>query len=148
MSLFANARTLPDGSWIMCFTFPQGHTTVWLGKIGSYPPASSVNRANYIPVPVQLPAKSGAVKAVIDYGFDENLRCTNRTDGCVATGALPTDPNPFYWASESYSGAACSSGCTIKIPAIGGRMVYYRPRYLDASGATVLTGKMAVVAVP
>ncbi len=144
-----NTRILPSGDWELIQGNAGGiNTPMLLAKIGTFPAYSSVNRTDFIPVPVQIPSKPGATAAVIDYGFDENFRCGTRADGCVATGSAPTGPNPYYWASESYTGAACSSGCKINIPAIGGRTVYYRTRYLNSSGATVVTGKTVVIAVP
>jgi hypothetical protein len=144
-----NTRVLPSGDWeIISGTAGSRIGTMLLAKIGTFPAYSSVNRTDFISVPIQIPSKPGAAAAVIDYGFDENFRCTSRADGCVANGNAPTAPNPFYWASETYTGAPCTSGCKINIPAIGGRMVYYRTRYLNSSGATVLTGKTAVIAVP
>jgi hypothetical protein len=143
-----NTRVTPDGNWQMILADAGAvSTTMFLAKIGAFPPYSSVNRTDFIPWPVPITARAGATTAVEDYGFDENFHCTSRNDTCVANGNATSDPNPFYWASETYAGAPCTSGCKINIPAISGRTVYYRTRWLSG-GSTVATGKTLVVAVP
>jgi len=144
-----NTRTIPSGDWAMMWMDAGAiEPTMLLAKIGAFPPYSSVNRTDFIPVPVPIAAKAGATTAVVDFGFDENFHCRTRNEGCLANGNATSDPNPFYYPSELPAGKTCSSGCTINIPAISGRIVYYRPRWLDGGGATVETGKTQVVAVP
>jgi hypothetical protein len=152
-----NTRVIPSGDWMI---LPNdigapgdapwnglSELTILLAKTGAFPPYSSVNRTDFIPLPVPITAKTGATTAVVDYGFDENFHCSSRADGCVANGNATSDPNPYYWGAEAYTGKACASGCTINIPAISGRTVYYRTRWLSG-GSTVATGKTQVVAVP
>jgi hypothetical protein len=45
-------------------------------------------------------------------------------------------------------GVDCSAGCTINIPAISGRVVYYRWRYRDGSGNVLGTSSTQVLAAP
>ena len=72
---------------------------------------------------MQIPA--GAAYAEIKFGYMENgsagsYYCTSRQDACTTSGS------PFIFPSiDSRTPLACSSGCTINIPAIAGRAVYY-----------------------
>jgi hypothetical protein len=42
----------------------------------------------------------------------------------------------------------CASGCTIAVPAISQRMLYYQVKYRDAANNTVASGKLEIVAIP
>ena len=85
---------------------------------------------------------------VAQFGYDSNFYCAERREACVANSAAFDENNPFYWASETYAGLACGSGCRISMPAITGRVLYYRILYRSASEAVLATGPTAVVAVP
>lgn len=149
-------RITPDGQWQL---LPIGagavSSSILLAKVGSFPPYSGVNRTEFLPYPVPVPAKAGGSTAVVDYGFDENFRCSTRNDSCVANGNAVNSANPFYWLSQMVAlhalgtdiGKACSSGCVINIPAISGRTVYYRMRWLSSGGATVAIGKTQVISM-
>jgi hypothetical protein len=92
------------------------------------PPAADdgIDRSNYIPVSVKLPAGSRFVR--IRFGYAENgplanLFCTTRQEGCL------TDSQTAPFAFERTDALApqdCRSGCTVNIPALSGRVLYYR----------------------
>jgi hypothetical protein len=42
----------------------------------------------------------------------------------------------------------CTNGCSVRIPAISGRVLYYQVDRLDAAGAVVTSEPMQAVAVP
>jgi hypothetical protein len=136
------SRTLPDGSWL--FTALAMDSTVKLIEI---PPlgADSVNRAVYVPVSVTLPPAAGIGSAVVEFGYAENgdpsaFYCTARREACVAQGSVFNPSNPFYFAvteAGAISGTPCQSGCTITIPAVPGRVLYYRVDSRDGSGRVV-----------
>jgi hypothetical protein len=46
------------------------------------------------------------------------------------------------------SGVACVGGCSVAIPAISQRILYYQVKYRDASNNTVATSQIQTVAVP
>ena len=109
-----------------------------------YPASDSVSRNTFVPVKVKIPRPSdGAptrVGAVVEFGYAENgspgqFFCTPRQETCVAASDTENQATPFYFAqTESYSGASCNSGCTVTIPALPQRILYYRWRYLNAGG--------------
>ncbi|MCU1263533.1 MAG: hypothetical protein JWO80_6418 [Bryobacterales bacterium] len=163
MSPFYTPYVLPNGRW-MGFesNFPGDgsvNKTVLLVKLPPPGPGDSVNRMNFIPMPITLPAMNGATNAIVRFGYAENgapgsLFCTSRKESCVVgtqgtTSAV--DPvNPFYFEqveAGSWQGVPCASGCTITIPGIPQRMLYYQYAYRSNSGV-VYTSPMSVLATP
>lgn len=142
-STFWNARTIPDGSW--AFTgFSGAAGNIMLAKI---PPRAkeSVTRTIYVPISVSLPAVSGVDNAIIQFGYGENgdpgsYYCTARQEACVAQGQTINASQPFYFGtteSASITGMPCRSGCTVTVPGIPGRVLYYRVSSRDSSGRVV-----------
>jgi hypothetical protein len=53
-----------------------------------------------------------------------------RQEACIAQGTAISSFNPFYFSNteaSSITGTPCANGCTITIPAIPGRVLYYLP---------------------
>jgi hypothetical protein len=55
---------------------------------------------------------------------------------------------PFYFASENPAGMACATGCSIAIPAISQRVLYYQVKYRSANNTVLSTGPVTAVIVP
>jgi hypothetical protein len=142
-SNFWNSRTIPDGSWLFT-NFAAVPGSLKLIKI---PPrqTDSVNRTAYVPISVSLPAVPGVGNAIIEFGYGENgnpgsFYCTARQEACVAQSGTINASQPFYFASTeaaSITGMPCQSGCTITIPGMPGRVVYYEVISRDSSGRAV-----------
>jgi len=136
-------------------------TDILLGKLPPYPPNDSVIRWTFQPIRVKLtpPPGLGVNNAVIQFGYGENgapgnFFCTSRQEKCLATAAT-VPAVPFVYPSEGaggmeagVTGLLCSNGCTIAIPAIAQRMLYYQVKYRDAANNIVATGQSEIVAVP
>jgi hypothetical protein len=89
----------------------------------------------------------GAARVRIRFGYAENgapssFYCTTRKEACTTSGA------PFAYASETQTDAICATGCTVNIPAIAGRVVYYEIDRLDASGNLVSASPLQTAAIP
>jgi hypothetical protein len=150
------AMALPDASWLFFRTIWQNNLmpTAMLMKLPSFPKADVVSRNNYQSIPVNLTSPGGSVtNAIVYFGYVENgasgsTYCTSRQEACLANaGTVPT--TPFKFPSEGTpTGVACTTTCTIAIPAISQRMLYWYPVYRDAGNATVSTGPVSVLAVP
>jgi hypothetical protein len=118
-------------------------------KIPSYGPADSVNRGTFVPVPVQVASPpAGTDNAVVEFGYDPGFNCTSRQEACVAVSSAISETTPFYWTGESYTGQTCTLGCTVTIPALPQRVLYYRTKYRRTDGTVVATGSTQVTAVP
>jgi hypothetical protein len=151
-----HGKALSDASWMMFRSmYTNGAwTDILLGKLPPYPPTDSVARWKFQPIPVKLtpPAGLGVDNAIVEFGYGENgspenFYCTSRQETCVANTAT-VGTIPFAFPSDGPAGMACGSGCTIAVPAISERMLYYRVKYRDAANRTVATGKMEVMVVP
>lgn len=156
---FENNRLLPDNSWILYpqefLNYNRTHET-WMAKLPPYPAADSVPRGTFVPMSVSLnpPAGLGVNNAIIEFGYQEYgapqlINCTTRNDACIAAAGTVTPGNqPFYFASENPAGASCASGCTIAIPAISQRMLYYQVKYRAADNTVLSADPLAAVVVP
>jgi len=114
---------------------------VFMAKLPPFPGGSSIPRNTFINLPVLVPA--GAAYAEIKFGYMENggapsSFCTSRQDVCTTSGS------PFVYPSvDSRTLTSCASGCTLHIPAIAGRAVYYSIGS-SANGATWTYGALQV----
>jgi hypothetical protein len=94
--------------------------------------------------------------AIVEFGYAENgdpqnFYCTTRREACVAQSSAIDESQPFYYETTeaaAISGLRCELGCTIAIPALAGRVLYYRVTFRDSLGGIVSRQQMAVRAVP
>jgi hypothetical protein len=122
----------------------------YIVQIPPFPAVGSMNRNVFIPVTVSLmpTAALGVNNAVVEFGYQEyNGNCTTRNDTCVANTAT-IGSTPFVFASENPAGIACASGCSIAIPAISQRVLYYRVKYRNAANNILRTTPFQVMVTP
>ena len=106
-----------------------------------YPVIDSPSRNGFVPVTVAIPPQGAGSAIIVEFGYAENgpadsFFCVSRQETCVAASSSVSQTTPFYFAqSDRYSGVPCASGCTVAIPALPQRVVYYRWKGLDTSGA-------------
>jgi hypothetical protein len=133
MFYFANAKALPDGSWV-CFlvTQPDGNSAqVWMAKMPPLPAPDGIDRTNFIQVPVSIGSFPGAVSASVRYGYEEdgavtNFYCRQRRQTCAVPATL---------------------GSSVNVPGIPQRVLYYCVQYLDGSNNVIGQSKVAAVVV-
>ena len=107
-------------------------------------------------VHAEPPANADAANAYVQFGYAEwggpsSYFCTSRAEACVVSAKEVSQKLPFYFATTESSqipGAPCAKGCSISVPAISGRILYYQVFFRNASGAVVATGDPAVSVVP
>lgn len=141
---FKNMHSTPSGRWgfVESGWVDGVRDEMLLVKIPAWPNEDSVNRANFVNVLITIGA--GLAKARVRFGYDSNFYCTSRAEACVTDASIA----PFaYLTSDTLTAATCSSGCTINVPAISGRVLYYRVERLDSAGALVNFGPTQAVAV-
>ena len=102
---------------------------------------------------VPLDALDNATKVRARFGYADNgsaagFYCAfNRKEEC-RTNPSPTAETPFYFASDPNQDLQeCTNGCTVQIPAISGRVLYYVIDRLDDSGKVIETTAPGAVAV-
>lgn len=154
---FWHGHSLSNGQWmIILSSWVEGATDdVFIVKL-TPPTNDSVARNTFIPISISVPPSNGAVTAIAEFGYYEyggasTFNCTSRSETCVATGSSFDPLHPFYFENSEASGITgtpCASGCTISVPAISGRILYTRLKYLNSAGATIATAGADVTAVP
>jgi len=149
--MLTNSRTTPDGKWLL-FTPRIGAERMGLleALVPPMPARDNVNRMEFVPFPVRLAGRPGATRTVVEFGYDPELkwRCTQRAEGCVVDSATYDKAAPFKFAdTDAVVGADCTAGCTMTVPAISDRVLYYRWKYRDADGNVLATGPVQAAAV-
>jgi hypothetical protein len=149
---FENNRLLPDNSWLLFRAewLNYNREEMWMAKMLPYPATDSIGRGTFVPMVLNLqpPAGVSVDNAVVQFGYAEyGGNCTSRRDSCIANSAMIA-ATPFQFASENPRGVSCSSGCTIAIPAISQRILYYQVNYRDKSNAVLSSSPQQAAAVP
>jgi hypothetical protein len=146
---FTRIDSMPEGRWVRipAYWIDGVRSDFLLAKTPSVEPVDSIRRNTFQRVEIKVPSAAGATQAVVDFGYEEfgartDFYCTSRKERCTVPGLTP-----FSFASETITPAPCSSGCTITVPALPQKVLYYRIRWLDAAGNTVRTGSVHAQAV-
>lgn len=122
---YANIHSLATGDWLMgVVKWGDGkRSDMFAVQSPPWPNYDSVSRNQYVQVPVQMTGGTG-VTVRVRFGYSPSLFCSTRQEQC--TTAVPTsNSDPFVWASETQQWANCLTTCTVNIPAIAGRVLYY-----------------------
>jgi hypothetical protein len=158
-----NVKSLPNASWLLFWNaaMPGAGHAVMAAKMPPYPAVDSVNRAVFVPMVLSLSPPDGITvdNAVVRFGYAENgaadqFYCTSRHEACLAVAAtVPTDP--FKFPSDGADGTAatitgvnCASGCSVAIPAIPQRSVYYQVQYRDSGNRVIAQTPLQVASAP
>jgi hypothetical protein len=146
---FASFVPDPTGTW----SFIQGYwpdgvrNELFMARLPPWPSQSdAINRSNYVPLTISVAANSMQPLARVHFGYVENgaatsFYCTARQDACTASGT------PFSFDSENPAWQNCASGCSIQVPEIAGRVLYYEVDRQDTSGNTT-PGTLQVNVLP
>jgi len=139
----------PSGAW----AFMQGYwvdgarNDLFMARLPPWPTQSaSIDRSNYVPLTISVAANSAQPLARIHFGYAENgapnsFYCTARQDACTASGT------PFSFDSENPQWQDCTNGCSLQVPEIAGRVLYYEIDRQDASG-NMTPGSLQVNILP
>ena len=110
-------------------------------------------------VQLKPPDGLGVDNAIMQFGYAENgganqFYCTSRREACVVVSSAVGNV-PFRFASESpdgtaggLSGVPCSSGCSVAIPALSQKVVYYQVQYRDSGNHVIAQTRLQTVATP
>jgi hypothetical protein len=101
---------------------------------------------DFLTVPVAAgPANYAEVQfGYAEYGAPDAFYCTTRQEACNTSSPAGT---PFNWEGEARHPAACSTGCSVKVPVLPDHVVYYRTRTSN-NGTTWSNGTIQVAAAP
>ena len=156
--VFASAHGSFSGKWAFAAAdyYNGGNRGDFLVmKLPPQPVHDTIVRNGFVNIPITVGSGDGAATKIrARFGYVENgapgqFYCAyNRKEEC-RTRPDPTLADPYYFASEAAQNVQdCSNGCTILIPGISGRLVYYALDYLDASGSVLRQGNTQVALVP
>jgi hypothetical protein len=155
---YKSAIASHDGKWAFALgEWVDGvRSEVFAVKLPPLPAQENTNRRSYVPVKLQLNGGQNADNAIVEFGYAENgdagaFYCTSRHESCVAQSDIIDEAQPFYFSTTeagSVKGKACASGCSITIPALPGRVVYYRVSFRDRYGSILQRLGMSAQATP
>ena len=145
----------PDGKWgFFSSPYVNGLRNEYFAmKLPPWPKRDTIVRDRFVEVPRKVNQSPGAMYARARFGYAENgppssFYCTSRLEGC-STDLPSASPNdPYSFASEAGTHLRCDTGCTVKIQAVPGRVVYFAMEHLDAAGNVIFTDPMEAMAVP
>jgi hypothetical protein len=173
----ANAKPTPDGKWMLFRSNLIGKLPPFPAKDGADRSNFITMKVTAKP-PEGLGVDNAVVEFGYDGPGDRvrirrnagrhaltttaGLRCTARGERCVSatrgdSGAGFDTANPFWYADSDLAdngglwngaGVPCASGCTVAIPAISQRVLYYRWKFRNASNVEVGQSEAQAVAVP
>jgi hypothetical protein len=154
--VFSNCRPTPDGEFAFCpGHWMDGVRIEWLIlRIGKLPPVDNVNRTTFVPISVNYQGVAFASNIRARFGYAENggdlLRCTAYGQDCSTEIPSGSPGDPFSFTNEAATRQACLNGtnCTITIPSLANRILYYVVDRLDSSGSIIQTSPMQAVPVP
>jgi hypothetical protein len=153
---FSNCRATPEAGFALCVAdWLDGVRSEWVAlRLNPFPEADGVDRTTFIPVPVTFQASSDQTYVRVRFGYAENgpslLCCTPYQAECTTEIPRKSPQDPYSFINEKVTRQTCAAGstCTLTIPALSNRMLYYEVDHLDSRGAILSSDPMQVVAVP
>ena len=154
--MFSNCRTTPDGGFMFCPGYwLDGVRSEWLAlRTSAFLPIDTVDRTTFVPVRLGLQGVPYASNIRARFGFAENggdlLQCTAYGQDCSTEIPSGSPNDPFSFTNETVTRQACADGanCSITIPSLPNRILYYVVDRLDGSGNVIQTSPLQAVAVP
>jgi len=153
---YSNCRPTADAQFMFCPGYwLDGVRNEWLAyRIPPALPADSVNRTSFVPVTLAYQGAAIASNIRARFGYLENggdlLRCTAYAQECSTEIPSGAAGDPYSFTNEAVTRQGCANGatCTVTIPSLPNRVLYYVVDRLDGSGNVVATTPLAAVAVP
>jgi hypothetical protein len=153
---FSNCRSTPEGEFAFCVAdWLDGVRSEWVSlRVAPMPKPDSRNRTTFIPIALNYQGSPGATNIRARFGYAENggslLRCTAYQAECTTEIPVSSPGDPYGFTTETVTRQNCAinAACTITIPAISNRMLYYVVDRLDNSGNIVASFPKQVIAVP
>ncbi len=154
---YSNCRATPDATMMFCngpWPYDAVRADWWMYKISPQPAHDNIDRTTFVPIPIPVVGVAGASYVRARFGYHENganlLHCMPYSQDCSTEipSASPTDPYSF--TNEAVTRQSCLAGtaCTVAIPALSNRVLYYVVDYLDGSGNILSSKPKQAVAVP
>ena len=146
---YAKCVSTPSASWLLC------RGTSWLNGLAQLPllvkipsrSGTSQAHEGFTQIPINIGASTGMTHARVRFGYGDTagtrFYCTTRAEECLTDGSL----SPFAFAADSLTEVACSPSCTINVPGVPGKILYYRVER-KITGSWRLDASVLPVSVP
>lgn len=152
---FSNCRTTPDADYLFCLAdWLDGVRSEWISyRITPVPPVDTLDRTTTVSYAVPVTGIPSAVSVRARYGYLENggslMRCTAYGVECSTEIPSGTPSDPYSFTDEAVTRQPCANGvaCTVIIPAISNRVVYYTVDWLDGGGSIVQSSALQMAAI-
>lgn len=154
---YENAYPLFNGQWLLLPSRLPNLTfdNIYAAQVPPQPTSDSIIRNEFVPVTIHLtpPAALSVNNALIEFGYNSSFQCTVRQETCNAVSSTyshsvsATSPFQFGTSDGTVNGVACSVNCDIVIPAISGKILYYRWKYRNVSNVILATSQTYILAV-
>ena len=152
---FANVFSDPTGQWGMfiCYWCSGVRNELFALKLPPWPieENQTKNRSDYIPTPVSYSRNASLPNLRVKFGYAEygnvsDFFCSPRREACVTDQHIA----PYAYAStETLTPISCRSvECTLTVPGLSGRVMYYREERLDSAGNVQFSGPITALAIP
>jgi hypothetical protein len=135
----------PTGTWgfVQGYWLDGARNDLLIAKLPPWPGlGDTAERGNFVAAAITVPADAARPKARIHFGYAENgpadkFYCTGRREACSSGGT------PFAFEGERPKWESCAKGCTIEVPTVASRVLYYAIDRQDAQGK-VTSGRLQV----
>jgi len=123
--VYSKAKPFSDGKAVTATAWNlQGvYSTPILMQLPPWP-TDTVNRTSFVPVLMSSSGSSYVEFGYEEFGGREQFFCTARAESCRVAADKVNEQNPFSFAHQPLTTA--SGNWTIAIPALPGRILYYR----------------------
>lgn len=151
---FSNCRASPEGSFLFCpADWLDGVRSEWLAlQIAPLPQTDAIDRTTFVSTPIATVGVPSATKVRARFGMLENnsdlLHCVPYSQ-CSTEIPTGNATDPYSFTNETVTRQACANGnnCTVNIPALPNRAVYYVIDHLDNSGVIISSEPMNVFVI-
>ena len=139
---YENVKADPTGTALLA-------RAMWYVAPPPFPGEDTRNRGTFASIPVTISSvPAGTSTALVQFGYNASFQCSrNRDNTCYAEAATVTDATPYKFDHETLTGLSCASGCTIAIPALANRVLYWRMVFRDSGGNVLSRGATNVQTV-
>lgn len=137
-----NAKAHPSSKLL----FPHSGPRAWRHSVPTF---DNIRRDTFVPVTVSVKAAelpAGTTGVFIQFGYDSNFYCSaNRNEACVAASVALNPASPYFYPTvDGAQSVSCGSGCSIPIPGISGRFLFWRLNFAGSGKA----GETHITKVP
>lgn len=109
----------------------------------------AVNRTTWVPIVVNSgAAPASTATAYVQFGYNPSYYCSDRQEACLANSGSIQPGNAVYSFATSdapITGVSCALSCSVAVPALSQRLMWYQWKFFDSMGMSTGNGPVIVV---